>query len=260
MKIAVNTSLDIQTLSWCAGNKKVLEDISFTLEPGTFTGLAGSNGAGKTSLLRCIYRACRPSSGRVLFEGRDVWQLSAEENARQMAVVLQENHANFGLTVMDVVAMGLIPHRSLFGINRSKEQKLVMEVLEQVQLDASCRQSFSSLSGGEKQRALIARALLQKPRLLIMDEPTNHLDINYQMDMMQLARDTGITILASIHDLNLAAQFCDRLLLLSGGRLIADDDCRSVFHSGVLDQVFNMCSHVDDHPVTGHPRISFYHA
>ncbi|CAM3594897.1 ABC transporter ATP-binding protein [Parendozoicomonas haliclonae] len=254
------TALQVQKLCWSVNGRQILDSISFVLEPGSFTGLAGANGAGKTSLLRCIYRACRPDSGHVLFEGQDVWQLSARENARQMAVVLQEHHGDFGLTVRDVVAMGLIPHRNVMGWESAAEKQQIVEALEQVNLGDKARQSFISLSGGEKQRALIARALVQKPRLLILDEPTNHLDINYQLEMLQLARDSGITVLASIHDLNIAAQFCDRLLVLNHGRLVADDNCRSVFSSGVLEQAFNLHSHVDDHPVTGSPRISFYRA
>jgi len=255
-----NSLLKVENLGWNADGKSILNDINFSLYAGEFVGLVGPNGAGKSSLLRCIYRHLKPSYGCVYFQGRDIWQQSLRENAKKIAVILQESHVPFGLRVKDVVAMGMTPHQSLLSFNSDSNQRRISAALTQVDLSDQSNQIFSHLSGGEKQRAMVARAIVQQPQLLLMDEPTNHLDIHYQSEVLQLAKDLNITVFASIHDLNLAATFCDRLLVIDQGRLVAKGTPETVLTEDMISQTFKTCALVDRHPLYSSPRITYaYH-
>ena len=249
--------LSVQDLGWDVDNKTILNDINFTVKSGQFVGLIGPNGAGKSSLLRCLYRHLKPSRGQVYFQGQDIWQQSLRENAKRVAVILQENHVPFGVRVKDVVAMGLTPHKTLFSFETTDDRKRIIEALERVDLVAQANEAFSHLSGGEKQRVMVARAIVQQPQLLLMDEPTNHLDVHYQSDVLQLAKELNITVLASIHDLNLAATFCDQLLVIDGGRLVGGGNPGDVLSEDMISRTFNTCALVDRHPLYNSPRITY---
>lgn len=249
--------LHVSDLSWHSGGKAILSNINFSLEAGQFVGIIGANGAGKSSLLRCIYRYIKPSQGQVLFNGEDIWQLSARASATSMAVVLQETPHHFELNLLDIVSMGLTPHKKLFSFNSRDDHRRIHQALEQVGLYDLRFQAFEHLSGGEKQRALIARAIVQQPQLLIMDEPTNHLDVHYQIEVLELARSLGITVLVSIHDLNLASAFCDQLLLLDKGRLIQQGSPHEVLTQQQIQQVFKVKTRVAPHAQHGCPHITY---
>lgn len=249
--------LSVENLSWHVGKKNILEDISFSVKRGQFVGLVGPNGAGKSSLLRCLYRHIKPCSGHIFLNGHNIWHSSLKENARRVAVILQEGQVPFGVRVKDVVAMGLTPHKSLWGFDSESDRKRVNKAIAQVDLTKLSNDVFSYLSGGEKQRAMVARAIVQQPQLLLMDEPTNHLDVHYQSEVLQLAQDLGITVLASIHDLNLAATFCDQLLVIDNGRLIGSGTPSEVLTEDMISKTFNTCSLVDRHPLYDNPRITY---
>ncbi|MGJ8692286.1 MAG: ABC transporter ATP-binding protein [Thalassotalea sp.] len=255
--------MSCQALSWQIDNKLILADINFEIVKGSFTGLLGPNGAGKSSLLRCLYRYVKPVTGKVLFVDENIWQISATQYAQKVAVVLQDSPSQFNLSVFDVVALGLVPHQSLFGGSSNKQGKLAVEqALTQVGLYAKAKQAFENLSGGEKQRALIARAIVQKPELLIMDEPTSHLDVKYQIQIMELAKSLGITVIASFHDLNLASAMSDQLLVLADGKLVAQGSPEQIMTSELLSDVFGVCADVTPHPQTEHhniPHITYYY-
>mgnify|MGYP000061870729 CR=1 FL=1 len=254
--------LTCQHLSWQAEQHLILDDINFAINAGSFTGLLGPNGAGKSSLLRCLYRYLKPNQGAVLFQQQNIWQISPREYAQQVAVVLQESPSQFNLSVYDVVALGLVPHQGLFTANKQQEQQEVDTALEQVGLLNKSQQAFEHLSGGEKQRALIARAIVQKPSLLIMDEPTSHLDVKYQIQIMELAKSLGITVLASFHDLNLASAMCDQLLVLNQGKLVSQGTPSEVITSEMLSQVFGVCAQVSVHPQCEQktiPHITYFY-
>lgn len=254
--------LSCQQLSWRADQQLILDNINFVINAGSFTGLLGPNGAGKSSLLRCLYRYLKPDQGAVLFQQQNIWQIPPRDYAQQVAVVLQESPSQFNLSVYDVVALGLVPHQSLFSANKEQEQQAVNTALEQVGLANKSEQAFEHLSGGEKQRAIIARAIVQKPSLLIMDEPTSHLDVKYQIQIMELAKSLGITVLASFHDLNLASAMCDQLLVLNQGQLVSQGTPEQVITSEMLSQVFGVCAQVTQHPQSAQqniPHITYFY-
>ncbi|WP_283789123.1 ABC transporter ATP-binding protein [Bermanella sp. WJH001] len=252
--------LETQNLCWQVADNIIVDDVNFSIHKGQFVGLIGPNGAGKSSLMRCLYRVNKPSTGQVLFEQQDVWQLSAKENAKKMSVILQEHSDHLGLTVRDVVSQGLTPHKSLFQWDDEQDAKNIRAVMQQVDIEALKHKPFQLLSGGEKQRVMLARALAQNTELVIMDEPTNHLDVHYQTDMMAKVKSLNKTILASFHDLNLAAAFCDHILVLDKGKLVASGAPSQVLTQTLINDVFRTQAIVDAHPVNGHPRITYqYH-
>ena len=248
--------LDLQ-LATATTRRWLLQDIALQVAPGERVGLIGPNGSGKTSLLRCIYRYQRPSRGVVELEGESIWARSPRWCAQRMAVLLQEFPEDFGLCVEDLVAMGLTPHKRLFQAEDAADQANIDAALHQVDLVGYGQRRFADLSGGEKQRALLARALVQRPRLLLLDEPTNHLDPRHQHALLQCIRGLGPAVLASFHDLNLAAAFCDRLYLLENGRLLVSGTPDEVLRAEHLQRAFGLPALVDRHPVAGHPRITW---
>jgi len=252
--------LCIENISWHADKQLILDDISFNIRKGSFTGLLGPNGAGKSSLLRCLYRYIKPDVGSVKFNQQDIWQqYGAYQYAQDIAVVLQESPSNFNLTVHDVVALGLVPHKGLFTREAASDKEKIACAIEQVGLVDKTQQNFEHLSGGEKQRALIARAIVQSPTLLIMDEPTSHLDVRYQIQVMELAKSLGITVIASFHDLNLASAMCDKLLVLDKGKLVEQGTPSEVITSEMLSNVFGVCAQVTPHAQHQVPHISYFY-
>jgi len=252
--------LSVKEVSWHADGQLILDDVSFDIKKGSFTGILGPNGAGKSSLLRCLYRYTKPDSGSVLFNQKDIWQhYAAYQYAQDIAVVLQETPSHFNLTVYDIVALGLIPHKGLFTREQTSDAEHIACAIEQVGLEHKALQNFEHLSGGEKQRALIARAIVQSPRLLIMDEPTSHLDVRYQIQVMELAKSLGITVIASFHDLNLASAMCDQLLVLNEGKLVVQGSPKEVITSEMLSSVFGVCGQVSQHEQHQVPHISYFY-
>jgi iron complex transport system ATP-binding protein len=251
--------LQIKDLSWSVGEKSILKHINLQLADGQFIGLIGPNGSGKSSLLRCAYRRQQPDSGVVLFNQNDIFTLPAKTFAQQVAVVLQEFPAEFGFTVSEVVAMGLTPHASFFSCSKNNLEK-VNQALNKVGLQDNAQQCFDHLSGGEKQRCLLARALVQKPQLLILDEPTNHLDIQYQFELLSLIKSLGISVLCTLHDLNLAARFCDYLYVLNKGEITRQGTVQQVLTQQTLAEQFSMHTFVDQQVATPVPRINYLSA
>lgn len=250
--------LRIRDLAWSPdGQRALLEAIDLEIGDGELLGLIGPNGSGKTSLLRCAYRFQRPCSGSVELGGEALWQRPPRWSAQRVAVVLQEFPQDFGLRVQEVAAMGRTPHKGLFDGDDGEDQRLVDEALARVGLSERAQQDFARLSGGEKQRALLARALVQQPQLLILDEPTNHLDPRYQIELLRQIKSLGLATLASFHDLNLAAAFCDRLCVIDQGRLVAVGTPAEVLTAELLQQVFGVQALVDTHPLAGYPRITW---
>lgn len=240
--------LTVNGLALTIGNQSILRQLSFAVSRGQFVGLLGPNGAGKSSLLRCLYRFLSPSTGDITFLGRTISTYSKKEYAQQVAVVLQELPEQFNLSLWDVVAMGVTPHKSLFSTIDNDDKHNIQLAIEQVGLADKAQRQFSQLSGGEKQRALIAKAIVQKPKLLIMDEPTSHLDVKYQIQIMELAKSLGVTVIASFHDLNLASAICDELLVIQGGELVKKGSPMDVINAELLSDVFGVCAEVTHVP------------
>jgi iron complex transport system ATP-binding protein len=249
--------VELRDLEWGPPARTILHGLSLTVPAGAFVGVVGPNGSGKSSLLRCVYRLHRPTGGAVLLDGTDVWTLSARAAAQRTAAVMQETPAAFGLTVTEIVRLGRTPHLGAFASDGARDRQWIADALAQVGLSALASRRFDELSGGEKQRTLLARALAQAPRLLILDEPTNHLDIRYQRDMLRLAKRLGITVLASLHDLNQAASYCDCLYLLADGRIAASGAPAEVLTPARIEAVFQVPCAVAIDPATGRPSIRY---
>ncbi|MGA9704638.1 ABC transporter ATP-binding protein [Pseudomonas sp.] len=257
------TSLTLTDLTWTPSDhghchhRFQLRDASLQVGAGEFVGLIGPNGSGKTSLLRCAYRSTRPAQGDVLLAQQNLWKQSAKWCAQRIAVVLQEFPDAFGLRVDEVVAMGRTPHKGLFDSDTAQDRQCVQQALASVGMQGFDEHAFATLSGGEKQRVILARALAQQPQLLILDEPTNHLDPRYQLELLRLVKRLNIGTLASIHDLNLAAAFCDRLYVINHGCIVASGTPHEVLTCELLREVFGVEALIDEHPLSGVPRITW---
>ncbi len=237
----------------------IVNGISLTAGSGEVVGIVGPNGSGKSTTLRCVYRSLKPSGGAVLIDGRDLLSLPLKESARRLAALTQDSHVEFDFTVAEVVAMGRLPHKGAFDRDTERDHDLVADALRRVDAGHLATRSFLTLSGGERQRVLIARALVQEPDVLVLDEPTNHLDVRHQLDVLALVRSTGLTVLTVLHDLNLAAAYCDRIHVLDGGRVVAGGKPADVLTPDLIEAVFGVRAHLVPHPVSGVPQLLFEH-
>lgn len=255
--------LELTNLDWAPADKGTrahvfsLNKLSLRVEPSEFVGLIGPNGSGKTSLLRCAMRFSKPTGGEVRFSGENLWGKTARWSANHISVLAQEFPAAAGLGVREVVAMGRLPYQGRFLGESLADREVVDAAISTMGIEHLRSQLFSSLSGGEKQRVLLARALVQEPQLMILDEPTNHLDPRHQLDLLALVKGSGVAVLASLHDLNLAASFCDRLYVIKDGRIVAEGTPWAVLTSDLLMDVYGTYALVDQHPFTGAPRITW---
>lgn len=223
----------------CWGNG-ILHPVHLRLEAGRVLGVLGANGAGKSTLLRLIYRYNRPQAGRVLVDDADVHRLPARRVAQRVAVVLQEQPTDFALTVAEIVALGRAPHRRALAGPSERDLHLIDHALDRLSLHDFAHRAFGTLSGGERQRVMVARALAQEPGLIVLDEPTNHLDIRHQLEVLQLVRGLGITVVASLHDLNLVHGFADDLLVLADGHPLAAGPVSRVLTPDLIARAFGV--------------------
>lgn len=260
--------LQARALRWQAPHsgaaRSIVEDVSLHVADGELVGLIGPNGSGKSTVLRMIYRILKPTAGAVAVDGRDLWRRSARENARQMAVLAQEQGGGFdaggdfgSFSVGEMVSMGRTPHKSPFAGDDRHDADIVHSAMQRTGVLAMAGRSFSTLSGGEKQRVLMARALAQQAGLLVLDEPTNHLDVRYQFEIMNLLRSLGVTAIAALHELNIAAHYCDRLYLLQNGRLAASGTPAEVLTAERIASVYGVRAAIRVNPETGRPHIEF---
>jgi iron complex transport system ATP-binding protein len=246
--------LDIEDVTVEAAGARIVDEVRLAVDSGAFVGLVGPNGSGKSTLLRCVYRALRPAGGVIRLDGDDAHAMPARDAARVLAALPQESSAEFDFTVTEVVAMGRLPHRDR---TAAADRQLCADAMARTGVGHLADRGFLALSGGEKQRVLIARALAQQPRVLVLDEPTNHLDIAHQLDVLSLVRDSGVTVLAALHDLNLAAAHCDVLHVISGGRVVASGPPHDVLRPALLAEVFGVRAHPVRHPETGAVQLLF---
>lgn len=253
--------LSVKDLSWspARGVAPLLHPTSFDLTPGRVLGIVGPNGAGKTTLLRLLYRFHRPVTGTVRIDGDDIWALSARDVAQRVAAVLQEQPSDFALTVAEIVALGRTPHRRGFAAaTGAQDQAIIDNALQRLELQGLAHRHLSTLSGGERQRVMVARALAQQPRLLILDEPTNHLDIRHQLEVLDLIRSLPLTIVTSLHDLNLAAGLCDDVLLLRAGRAMGFGPPLQVLSEQAVAQAFQVSTRREQLSQSGADHLTFH--
>jgi iron complex transport system ATP-binding protein len=239
------------------GHRPILHNVDLEARAGDIVGLIGPNGSGKSTLLRTVYRSLRPHRGTVRVDGDDVWNLTARSAARRTAAVLQDTSGNpAGMSVAEIVALGRTPHHGLIGRDGAEDLQAVDEALDMCGIRHMAERDVASLSGGERQRVLLARALAQRPRLLVLDELTNHLDIRARFELLDLIRATGITTLAVLHDLDLAARLCDHLVALHCGEVVAAGPVLDVLTPGLLREVFGVTATADRH-ADGVVRITY---
>lgn len=202
------------------GKKEILKGIDFSLHNKEFLGIIGPNGSGKSTFLKCVYRVQKPTSGNIYFDGKHLDELSYRESALKLAVVAQHNFYSFDFSVLDVVLMGRSPHKKMLERDNLEDFKIARSALARVGMESFEKRMFSTLSGGEQQRVILARALAQQTECLVLDEPTNHLDIKYQLEIMDIVKSLNATVVAAIHDLNIAAMYCDRLIAIKNGLVV----------------------------------------
>ncbi|MEU1177783.1 ABC transporter ATP-binding protein [Streptomyces sp. NPDC005820] len=248
--------LTVDQLHVTLDGKPILREVTLAAGKGDVVGLVGPNGSGKSTLLRTVYRSLRPAGGVVRVGGDDVWELPARTAARRTAAVLQDAGTTTGLSVTEIVALGRTPHHGLLGREGAEDREAVADAVARCGVTPFAHRDHATLSGGERQRVLLARALAQRPRLLVLDELTNHLDIRARFELLDLIRSTGITTLAVLHDLDLAARLCDGLVVLHRGEVVAAGPVLEVLTPDVLREVFGVRATAERH-ADGVIRITY---
>ncbi|TAZ84321.1 ABC transporter ATP-binding protein [Rhizobium ruizarguesonis] len=250
-------SISVDEVSFAAGDTVIVNGVSLTVERGKVLGLLGPNGSGKSSLLRLICRLRRVHSGIIRLGDDDISSLSRAALARRVAFVEQQSTTDTQLTVRDAVRLGRTPHRGLLSSWGAGDDAAVDEALSRTGMRERAGQLWQTLSGGERQRVHIARSLAQAPSELLLDEPTNHLDIQHQLDILSLISKLGITCIVALHDLNLAAMFCDRLAVLQKGEVVASGAPEEVLTEDMIGRVFGVRAHVQKSAVHGRHHIQY---
>lgn len=222
------------------GNRRILENISMHVENKEFVGIIGPNGSGKSTFLKSIYRVLKPDAGMISLNSIPLTKMSIRNSALLMGVVSQHNYYNFDFTVEEVVLMGRSPHKHAMERDNSLDYDIVRESLRTVGMESFSERSFSTLSGGEQQRVILARALAQQTSCLILDEPTNHLDIKYQLQLMSIVKELHLTVISAIHDLNIASMFCDKLYVMRNGRIAACGTPREVLTKNNIKDIYEI--------------------
>jgi iron complex transport system ATP-binding protein len=241
------------------GRTRILQQINLRLGKGEFVGLIGPNGSGKTTLLRSIGRTLKPRGGSIYIAGQDIYRLSRRKIAQKVATVPQESPITFAFTVFEIVLMGRTPHLKRFQIENYRDLEIVRKAMKDAKVEHLSQRLVTELSGGEKQKVIIAQALAQQPELLLLDEPTTHLDIYHQIEILDLIKSLsqkGLAVIAVFHDLNLAAQYCDYLVLLSKGRIVVLGTPSEVLTHENIKRVFGVDVVVDTHHITGNLIVS----
>ncbi len=256
----VKPLLAAQNISFAYAAAPTLTDVSLALAPHSRRALIGPNGSGKTTLLKLLAGILTPTHGAVEWQGEDIGKSTRREMARRLALVPQELNVAFGFTMRELVLLGRTPHLQAFAGPTRHDREVVEKTLELTELRGLADRLVTELSGGEKQRAVMAMALAQEPEVLLLDEPTVHLDINHQIEILELLRrlnrDCGLTVLATMHDLNLAALYFNELMMLERGRAVASGTPAEVLSAERIGRVFDATVHIQPHPTHGNtPQV-----
>jgi iron complex transport system ATP-binding protein len=254
-----SATIDIDRLSFAYNGNRVLHDVSLRLAPGEMVAVIGPNGAGKTTLMACVNGLLPDHQGLVQIGGCDVRCMRPRNVAQIIGVVPQEFRIPFAYRVREIVSLGRSPYLGRFGVLTDADERVVDRALAATDIEALQGREYNALSGGERQRVVIALALAQEPRVLLLDEPTAHLDLSHRVQLLRLVgainAKRGVTVLAALHDIDLAATGFRRVIVLSGGRVVADGPPREVITPGLLRQVFGVDAQIIEDPLTGAPRV-----
>ena len=250
-------NLRLDNISLGYTRRAVLHNISLEAKPGEMLGIIGPNGSGKSTLIKGITRLIQPISGQIFLDGKDIASMNRQDLARLVAVVPQNPTLPELFTALEVVLMGRTPHLGLLRYEGEKDLATVQKAMETTQTLAFAERRVGELSGGERQRLIIARALAQEPKIMLMDEPTANLDINYQIETLdlarQLCREQELIVVVTLHDLNLASQYCDRLIMLSDGRIYCHGTPKVVINAQTIKEVYGAEVYVYPHPFNNLP-------
>ena len=251
--------LNMEGISFSYREKPVLQDVDLEVCKGEIIGILGPNGCGKTTLLKLLNRNLKPQKGRVLMEGVDLEEVSKRKIARQIAVVPQSNEIRFAFTVRDIVSMGRMPFLSQFQGESRDDMRIVEEAMEKTSIREFADRLISNMSGGERQRVIIARALAQRPEVILLDEPTLHLDINHQFEVLDLVRrlsqEEGLTVVIVSHDLPMVVKYCDRMVLIHDHRIHALGTPQEVLTPENMRTVFNIDAVLEHDAVLNAPAV-----
>lgn len=256
----MNILLKAERICGGYGKETVIDDISLCLKAGSFLGIIGPNGSGKSTLLRMISRTMHPTQGRVELDGDDIYRMGSKEFSRRVAFVSQDTAINFSFTVWEIVLMGRIPHLGRMESEKRADISIAEEALASTDTLHLKDKEIDSLSAGERQRVVIARALAQKPTLLYLDEPTSHLDIGHQIRILDLLkklnREEALTIVIVLHDLNLAGEYCERIALIDKGRIYREGSPDEVLTYQNIEAVYKTVVVVNSNPISSKPFIT----
>ena len=244
-------------LSFAVKGHRLLEDVDLHAADGQVVGLLGPNGSGKTTLLRLLAGLRRPGTGTVSYDGTPLHEFSRRTLAQRLAVVEQDVSTHDHVSVRQVVELGRSPFRGRFDPLTARDSEIVDAALARADITDKQHRNWHTLSGGERQRAQLARALAQQPREILLDEPTNHLDIRHQLELLELLSGLGVTCVVALHDLNLAARYCDHVVLLERGRVIAAGPPETVLTADLIEAVYGVDVLIDREPTTGILRITY---
>lgn len=250
-------SITAENITWKVGKKVIVKNVSLKVSRGQTVGLLGPNGSGKSSLLRVLAGLRRPHSGCVTLDDKNINQIAKKQLARRVAFVEQHGMTEANMRVRDVVKLGRIPHHSPFSNWGAQDDETVTAALERVDMLKKSEQGWQSLSGGERQRVHIARALAQTPSEILLDEPTNHLDIHHQIQLMKLISELPVTSIVAIHDLNHASMFCDALIVMQNGEIVASGTPDEILTETLLWDVFRVETKIEISPFHGKKHIHY---
>ena len=249
--------LTIEHLNLSIKQRTLLEDISLKTKDGQFVGLIGANGSGKSTLLKTIYKTLKPDSGEIYLDELNILHSSEKKVAQNLSVVSQFNELSFDLTVKQMVMLGRTPHKRLLEQENKQDLQIVEHALKTTNLLDYQDRSFLSLTGGEKQRVILARAIAQDPQFMILDEPCNHLDIRYQLEIMEIVKNLDIGILAALHSLEDACRYCDELYVLKHGNIIAHGKPKEILTETLIEEVYGVKCKIYQNPIT--QQLGFYY-
>ena len=249
--------IKVERLKVQFGDREILKNISLDFPKQKFTGIIGPNGSGKSTMLKCIYRVLEPDSGVIYLNGKPLEQYTVKQSAQLQSVLAQHNYYNFDFEVLDVVLMGRSPYKNSMEDDNAEDYAIANEALRVVGMEKFAQSSFSLLSGGEQQRVMLARALTQQTECLVLDEPTNHLDIKYQLQIMDIVKALDLTVVAAVHDLNIAAMYCDRLVAIKSGQVVGLGTPRELLTERFIYDMYGVRCRVDEEENTGRINIVY---
>ncbi len=251
-------SIVCKSVSVHLGGKDIVKGLNTEFKEGSFVGIIGPNGSGKSTFLKTIYRTLNASAGEILLDDKALTSYNYKDSAKKMAVVAQHSDYNFDFNCLEVVLMGRSPHKKYMQPDNEEDYKIAYDALEKVEMRDYVDRDFSTLSGGEQQRVILARALCQKTPYLILDEPTNHLDIRHQLDILDLVKKLDVTIIAALHDLNIAYKYCDYLYILKAGNLCYQGKPDEVLTPEIIAEIYDVQCNILEDNLNNTKVISFY--